>query len=132
MVAAAIELEKLVKGNPKKMLPVKQLNQKLVELENTLNQALDTIQTLGLQTQEKISKLSEEEITAIPSELAQDIAKRIRDAAEMGDVMTLNAIAEERKAQAYTGGPRSKQMRQRAEDMDLDGIEKLADALEAS
>ncbi|MEE4602315.1 MAG: response regulator, partial [Desulfobacteraceae bacterium] len=132
MVAAAIELEKLVKGNPKKMLPVKQLNQKLVELENTLNQALDTIQTLGLQTQEKISKLSEEEITAIPSELAQDIAKRIRDAAEMGDVMTLNAIAEEIKSQSYTCVPLSKQIIQMAEDIDLDGIEKLADALEAS
>ncbi len=32
-----------------------------------------------------------------PAELAQDIAKRIRDAAEMGDVTTLNAIAEEIK-----------------------------------
>ena len=45
----------------------------------------------------KSDKLSDVEIVAIPAEFAQDIAKRIRDAAEMGDVMTLNAIAEEIK-----------------------------------
>ena len=52
--------------------------------------------------------------------------------AEMGDVMTLNAIAEEIKSQSDTCVPLSKRIVQLAEDIDLDGIEKLADALDAS
>jgi hypothetical protein len=62
--------------------------------------------------------------------LAQDIANRIRDAAEMGDVMTLNAIAEEIKTHSDSCGPLSKQIIQMAEDFDLDGIQKLAEALD--
>jgi hypothetical protein len=125
-------LEKLVKGDQKKMPPSKQLNKKLAALESTFTQALESIQAFGLQAQGKISKLSDEEIAAIPSELAQDISNRIRDAAQMGDVMTLNAIAEEIKSQSDTCVPLSKRIVQMAEDIDLDGIEKLADALEAS
>jgi hypothetical protein len=68
--------------------------------------------------------------TAIPAEFAQDIAKRIRDGAEMGDVMTLNALAEEIKAHSDSCLPLSKQIVQMAEDFDLDGIQKLAEALE--
>ena len=65
--------------------------------------------------------LSDEEIAAIPSEFAQDIAKRICDAAEMGDVTTLNAIAEEIKGQSDSCIPLSKQITQMAENFDLDG-----------
>jgi CheY-like chemotaxis protein len=132
LLSATIELEKLVKGDQKKMPPSKQLNKKLAALESTFTQALESIQAFGLQAQGKISKLSDEEIAAIPSELAQDISNRIRDAAQMGDVMTLNAIAEEIKSQSDTCVPLSKRIVQMAEDIDLDGIEKLADALEAS
>jgi hypothetical protein len=59
-----------------------------------------------------------------------DIAKRIRDAAEMGDVMTLIAIVAEIETQSDSCVPLSKQIVQMAEDFDLDGIEKLADALD--
>jgi hypothetical protein len=104
---------------------------KFSELENALNQALDSVQSLGAPAEEKVSKLSNEEIAAIPAELAQDIAKRIRDAAEMGDVTTLNAIAEEIKDQSDSCLPLSKQIIQMAEDFDLDGIQKLANALGA-
>jgi hypothetical protein len=65
------------------------------------------------------------------SELAQGFAKRIRDAAEMGDVTTLNAIAAEIKTHSDTCVPLSRQIIQMAEDFDLDGIQKLADALDA-
>jgi hypothetical protein len=59
-----------------------------------------------------------------------DIAKRIRDAAEMGDVMTLIAIVAEIETQSDSCVPLSKQIVQMAEDFDLDGIEKLAEALD--
>jgi hypothetical protein len=90
------------------------------------------VQTLGVSTEEKISKLSDEEITAIPAELVQNTAIRIRDVAEIGDVMTLNAIAEEIKTHSDSCVPLSKQIVQLAEDFDLDGIQKLADALDES
>jgi hypothetical protein len=79
----------------------------------------------------KKKRISNEEIASIPAELSQDIAKRIRDAAEMGDVTTLNAIAEEIKDQSDSCIPLSNQIIQMAEDFDLDGIQKLAEALDA-
>jgi len=129
--ASALNLEKLVKGVEKKIPQSKELNLKFGELENALNQALESVQSLGAPAEENVSKLSDEQILAIPSELAQDIAKRIRDAAEMGDVMTLNTIAEEIKTHSDSCVPLSKQIVQLAEEFDLDGIQKLADALDA-
>ena len=104
---------------------------KFSELEKALNQALDSVQSLGASAEENVCELSDEEIAAVPAEIAQDIAKRIRDAAEMGDVTTLNAIAEEIKDKSDSCIPLSKQIIQMAEDFDMDGIQKLADALDA-
>jgi HPt (histidine-containing phosphotransfer) domain-containing protein len=129
--ASAVNLEKLVKAVGKKSPPTKELKLKFSELENTLKQALESVQSLGASAEENVCKLSNEEISDIPAELAQDIGKRIRDAAEMGDVMTLNAIAEEIKTHSDSCIPLSKQIVQMAEDFDLDGIQKLADALDA-
>ena len=128
--AAAVNLEKLVKGVEKKAPPAKELNLKFSDLKNALNQALESAQSLGASAEENVCKLSGEEIAAIPAELGQDIAKRIRDAAEMGDVTTLNAIAAEIKTHSDSCIPLSKQIIQMAEDFDLDGIQKLADTLE--
>jgi HPt (histidine-containing phosphotransfer) domain-containing protein len=129
--AAAVNLEKLVKGVEEKTPSPAELNKKFSDLENVLHHALKSAQSLGASAEENVCKLSDEEIVAIPAELAQDIAKRIRDAAEMGDVMTLNAIAEEIRAHSDSCVPLSKQIVQMAEDFDLDGIQKLADDLDA-
>ena len=128
---ASVNLEKLVKGVKKKTLPAKELNLKLSELETALNQALESAQSLGVSAEENACKLSAEELVDIPTELSQDIAKRIRAAAQMGDVMTLIAIAEEIKTHSDSSIPLSKQIIQMAEDFDLDGIQKLADDLDA-
>jgi CheY-like chemotaxis protein len=129
--AAAVNLEKLVKGVEKKTPSPTELNLKFSDLENALNHALKSAQSLGASAEENVCKLSDEEIVAIPAELARDIAKRVRDAAEMGDVMTLNAIAEEIKAHSDSCVPLSKQIVQMTEDFEFDGILKLADALDA-
>ncbi len=129
--AAAIEIEKLVKGDQKKVPPVKQLNQKMAELENTLNQALESVQTLGGAAEEKAIEPSDEELAAIPAELVQDLPQRLRDAAEMGDVTALNAIAEEIKARSDACTPLSTRIVQLAEDFNFEGILKLADDLDA-
>jgi HPt (histidine-containing phosphotransfer) domain-containing protein len=128
--AASVNLEKLFKGVGKKTPPAKNLKLKFSELENALNQALESVQSLGASTEENVCKLSDDEIAAIPAELAQDIAKRIRDAVEMGDVETLNAIAAEMKTHADSCVPLSKRIVQMAEDFEFDGILKLADALD--
>jgi two-component system sensor histidine kinase/response regulator len=128
--ATAVNLEKLVKGVEKKTPPARELNLEFSDLQNALNQALESAQSLA-STEENVCKLSDEEISDIPAEIAQDIAKRSRDAAEMGDVMTLNAIAEEIKARSDSCIPLGKQIIQMAEDFDFDGILKLADELDA-
>ncbi len=128
--AAAIEMEILVKGESKKAASAKNLNQKFSDLESALNQTLESVQSLGASAEENVCQLSDEQIDAIPAELAQDIAKRIRAATEMGDVMTLNAIAERIGARSDSCIPLSKQIVQMAEDFDLDGIQKLAEALD--
>ncbi|UCG08795.1 MAG: response regulator, partial [Desulfobacterales bacterium] len=130
--AAAVNLEKLVKGVEKATRPSKELKLKFSELENALREALLSVQSLGVSAEAQLGKLSDQELAAIPAELAQDIAKRIRDAAEMGDVTTLNAIAAEIKMHSDTCVPLSKQIIQLAENFDLEGIQKLAGALHAS
>jgi two-component system, sensor histidine kinase and response regulator len=128
---SAVNLEKLVKGVEKKTPPSGQLQLRLAEFETALNYALDSVQNLGASAEQNVAKLSDEQITAIPTVLAQNIAKRIREAAGMGDVTTLTVIAEQIKTQSDSCGPLSKQISQMAQDFDLDGIQKLADALDA-
>ena len=127
--AAAVEMEKLVKGKPKGTASAKLLDQKFMELQNAIKQALESVLTLGGSIEENIYKLSDEAISVVPAELARDIAKRIRDAAEMGDVMALNAIAAEIGMHSDSCIPLSKQIVQMAEDFDLDGIQQLADSI---
>jgi HPt (histidine-containing phosphotransfer) domain-containing protein len=128
--AASVAMENLVKGQHINPPSAVQIDQKFTELQNAIDQALESVLTLGRSNQENICKLSEEEIIDIPAELAQDIAKRIRAAVEMGDVTTLIAIAGEIKARSDSCIPLSQQIIQMAEDFDLDGIQKLAEALD--
>jgi CheY-like chemotaxis protein len=130
--AAAIEIEKLVKGDQKKMPPAKQLNQKLAKLKNALNQALESVQTLGISGEDKAIEPLDVELAGIPADLSQDIVNRLRDAAEMGDVTTLNAVAGEIKSHSDSCVPLSKRIVQMAEDFEFDGILKLADELDAA
>jgi len=126
------DLEKLVKGvQAKTPPPAKALQAKFSALETALNQALASAQSLNVSVEENVCNLSAEEISDIPAEFVQGTAKRIRDAAEMGDVATLSAIADEIRARSDSCIPLSKQIIQLAEDFDLDGILKLADALDA-
>jgi PAS domain S-box-containing protein len=129
--AAALNLEKLVKGIEEKAPAANELNLRFSELEDTLNQALESALSLGVSAEENIGKLSADVLADIPTELSQSIAKRIRAAAEMGDVTTLNAIAAEIRDQSDPCMLLSKQIIQMAEDFDLDGIQKLADDLDS-
>jgi PAS domain S-box-containing protein len=129
--AAAMNLEKLVKGIEKNPPSTEELNLKFSDLEKALNQALESAQSLGAVIEENSNKLSTETLADIKAELPRNVSKRIRDAAEMGDITTLNGIAEEIKTHSNSCVPLSKQIAQMAENFDLDGIQKLADELDA-
>jgi hypothetical protein len=81
--------------------------------------------------EKNFGELSVEDLADISTELSDDIAQRIRNADEIRDVTTLNAIAEEIRDQSDSCIPLSNQIIQLAEDFNLDGIQKLADDLDS-
>ena len=82
--AAAVEMEKLVKGQPEKTISDKDLNQKFTELENALLQALDAVQTLGPTVEKKTIESSEDARASVPPELIKKVTESIKAAVEMG------------------------------------------------
>jgi len=128
--AAAVNLEKLVKGARQKTPPPTELNLKFSGLEDAFNQALESARSFDASAEENLGELSGEALAAIPAEFAKDLASRLRNAAEMGDVMTLNGIAAEIKTHSDSFKPLSQQIVQMIEGFDLEGIQKLADKLD--
>jgi CheY-like chemotaxis protein len=128
--AAAIEMEKLVKGDQKKAASQKQLDHEFAKLENSINQALEAVQTLGPVPAEKTQQPSADEITAIPPEVAREAIDRIKEPVEMGDVTQIKSIAEELKSKSEAFAPISDKFIQLAQDFDFEGISKLAGELE--
>ena len=126
-----MNLEKLVKSIDKKTRPSKELNLKFSDLESALNQALESTRSLGASNEEKIDELSAEEFVDILAKLFQDIAKRIRAAAEMGDITTLNAIAADIITQSDSCIPISNRIVQMAENFEFYDILKLANDLDS-
>ena len=130
--AAAVEMEKLVKGTAAETASEKELNRKLTELECALEQALDAVRTLGPVAAKKTIENIGDEMLSIPPELAQKVADRVTAAAEMGDVMQIASIARELKSENDVLTPFCDKLTQLSEDFDLDGILKLANALNSS
>jgi len=123
--AAAVEMEKLVKGDQKETPSTNQLDQKFMELEKAINQALEAVQTLGLPAEEKIIEPSTEWLTDVPLERLKEVADHINAAAEMGDVIQIKSIAEELSSESDVVAPFCDKLVQLAEDFDFDGIQKL-------
>jgi PAS domain S-box-containing protein len=128
--AAALEMEKLVKGDQKKSVTQKQLDQKFAGLETAINQALEAVQTLGPAPAQKTEQPSSDAMTAIPPEVAAEAISRIKEPAEMGDVTQIKSIAEALKSKSDAFAPTSDKFIQLAEDFDFEGISKLVGELE--
>jgi len=122
---AAVGLEKLVKGQTEKTASSKELNQKFAELEDALEQALDSVRSLGAADEKKIIASSQEAIAAVPPELIQKVTERLKTAAEMGDVTKIKAIAEKLKSESDAMAPFCDELIRLADDFDIDGIEKI-------
>jgi signal transduction histidine kinase/DNA-binding response OmpR family regulator/HPt (histidine-containing phosphotransfer) domain-containing protein len=129
--AAAVALEKLVKGQAAESAADKELNRKLTDLESALKRALDAVQTLGPMAKKEAIESIGYESSLLPPELAQRVADRITAAAEMGDVMQIASVAEELKRENDVLAPFCDQITQLSEDFDLEGILKLASELKS-
>jgi CheY-like chemotaxis protein len=127
--AAAIEMEKQVKGGLKKGLSKQKLNQAFDEMKNALQTATDSVRVLGPAARDKQAGPEVADLGEIPAELAKEAAGRIREAVEMGDVTQVKSIVEELKSRSDAAAPLGDKFIQMVEDFDFDGILKLTEQL---
>jgi two-component system, sensor histidine kinase and response regulator len=127
--AAAVAIEKLVKGPAAETTSGEELNRKLINLECALEQALDAVQALGAAAEKKPIESIADKIPSIPLELAQKTADCIIGAAEVGDVMQVASVAKELARENRALAPFCDKIIQLSEDFDLEGILKLAKKL---
>jgi len=128
--AATIEMEKWVKGDQAHTAPAGLLNQKFLELEKALNQTLAAVQTIGPAAAAKTVAPSADTLATVPPDLIKEMADRLREAAEMGDVTLIGAILEEMKSRTDALAPVCDRLSQLAADFDFDGMLKLVEELE--
>jgi CheY-like chemotaxis protein len=129
--AAAVEIEKLVKGDQKQPPSKNQFDHRLMQLEKAVHQALEAVQTLGLPAEEKITVPSAEWSAEVPEKQLKEITTRIKAAADMGDVMQVKSIAEEFASKFEAGAPFSDKLVRLADDFDFDGILRCVDELDS-
>jgi HPt (histidine-containing phosphotransfer) domain-containing protein len=129
--AAAVEMEKLVKGKSEKAPSDQALKQKYADLENALKRALESVQTMGppAAAGEENAQLSPQAIVAKTPEISKDDAGRILTAAEKGDIEELTAIAEELKDRSDAYTPFSEKLVELADNLDFGIIEELVSGL---
>jgi two-component system, sensor histidine kinase and response regulator len=129
--AAAAELEKLVKHADPKNPPSPETNDKtFAPFEFQLARALRSAQSLASAEIKSVTEQPSESAVALPTELAKEAAVRLREAAEMGDVSGLTAIAEEMTSRSVNFAQYQGRIAQLADDIDFDGILELANDLE--
>ncbi|CAB1058457.1 hypothetical protein D1BOALGB6SA_3213 [Olavius sp. associated proteobacterium Delta 1] len=129
--AAAVEVEKLVKGNQAASSTDQQLNQKFTDLENAIKQALEAVQALGTVAEEKPHMPSAESLTTVPPELIKDMVDRVKEAVEMGDVSQVSTVAAELKSESEDLAPICDKLLRLADDFEIDGILEFINELES-
>jgi two-component system sensor histidine kinase/response regulator len=128
--AAAVEMEKLVKGQTAETASDSELNRRLAELETAINLALEAVQTLGPPAEEKIAEPSTDALAELSPAQVKEVTDRIKAAAEMGDVMQIQSIADELRSANDAMAPFCGKLIQLAEDFDFDGIQNLLNELD--
>jgi HPt (histidine-containing phosphotransfer) domain-containing protein len=129
LLTASVELEKLVKGESQKTPSDKDLILKFAELEDALNQALESVHTLELPTTDHETGPSVEAKVKVPNELAKEAAERIGEAAEMGDLMEIKAITEALMSKSDAFAPIGKKIIALADDFEFDKIQNVLEEL---
>jgi len=127
---ATIELEKLVKHADTNTPPNSEsIDSKLDVLKNALDQALGAVESLKTGDEVMNTELLADSSALAPVDVDKETIRRLRDAAEMGDVTEVVAIADEIASQANGFSPYRARIAQLADDFDFDGILQLTDKL---
>ncbi len=127
---ATVEIEKLIKGDAPLSYPSEPLSQKMSALEETLGAALQAVRTLGSGDQVDALASAIGNMSDVSPDLIQELTGLIREAAEMGDIGQVEAIASEWRSRSDGLVDICNQFQKLAEDFDFDGIMKLAGDLE--
>jgi HPt (histidine-containing phosphotransfer) domain-containing protein len=126
--AAAMALEHLVKNNPDTAPPPDAVAAEFEKLRRAAEGMLASIATIAGDSDQVVP--TDGDATAdIPPEDRQALASRIRDAAEMGDMTELQAIAAELETRFGNGQFLSRRIVALVEAFDLDGCAQLAQEL---
>jgi len=121
--AAAVAMEKLVKGRSPEGGSDEELTRISTQLETAIAQALEAVQTLGLPAEKQNPEALVNWRADLPAEQVKEISERIKAAADMGDVMQVASIAEDLKSATPAMAPFSEELIRLADDFDLDGIQ---------
>jgi HPt (histidine-containing phosphotransfer) domain-containing protein len=131
LLTAAIGLEKLVKHTEGENFPeTDELNRKFAGLDESLNQAIRSIQAFWSPDQTKPAAVDNGMPAAIPPDLAREAADRLRDAAEMGDISGVVSAVDELEARSNAFTPYKDKIVKLADDFDFEGVLKLAQEFE--
>jgi HPt (histidine-containing phosphotransfer) domain-containing protein len=122
---AAVQMEKLVKGQTAETASDEELNRTLTDLENALDTALAAVQALGSTADRKAIENDKGAGPSLMHDLDKKVLDRINAAAEMGDVMEIKSIAEGLRSESGAAAPFYKRLILLADDFDLDGIKNL-------
>ncbi|CAB1079971.1 hypothetical protein D1AOALGA4SA_7668 [Olavius algarvensis Delta 1 endosymbiont] len=129
--AAAIKMEKLIKGRDAQDVPQAELASKFTALENAIQQALAAVQSLGATADAEISlESAADAIAAVCHELPEDVLNRLKEAADMGDVMQIKSIAEKLMSETNAAKPFCGEIVRLAEDFDFDGIQNFLNEMD--
>ncbi len=128
---AAMALEHLVKNNPDAAPSPDALEAEFEKLRRTTEGMLASVATIGGESEQAVPT-DGDTIDDIPPEDLKALASRIREAAEMGDMTELQAIAAELEKQFGSGQILSQRIVTMADTFDLDGLGELAAELAAS
>jgi signal transduction histidine kinase/CheY-like chemotaxis protein len=109
-----------------------QFDADFAELKAALDEALSSCQTLIRPQDEKPAAADLTAAVTLPPDLARRMSERLQDAAEMGNVSDLKAIAKELIAESDTYAGISEKITQLAENFDFDGLIQLSGELKSA
>jgi two-component system, sensor histidine kinase and response regulator len=128
--AAVAELEKLIKpADEKNPPPPDALKSAFAAFETRMDQAVRSAKIMGPLSAKPSPTPTVESTGELPPDLAREAAGKLREAAEMGDISALTAIAEEMASRSKLFAPYLLRIAQLIDDFDFDGILGLADDL---
>jgi len=132
LLVATQPVEKMVRGAAAGDPPDPQaLDAALTILVQTLDHAVRVVQDRWPETPSAIHAPDSgtAPVTTMPPELARETATRLQEAAEIGDIAALRAIAEGLASRSTEWLPVSRELIAMVENFDMEGILKLAGAL---